>query len=194
MSSSESDSSHESDFHILHTRSTSYRTTQQNSQSPSSTASSSSNNQKKTNRLTFLKCTEHDDDNKNTWTSMHSNCRDCTRFTNLLDGLKVNVLPRTVDVLNLLLTTKNGLWHDTKWNGGDVYVECAQLVTLTWLNCNVYPSSLKTVKKRLYDLFEEYGAIKKYSKKSAAYWSKCTHFLQKITELFSIQADTELQT
>ena len=93
MSSSESDSSHESDFHILHTRSTSYRTTQQNSQSPSSTASSSSNNQKKTNRLTFLKCTEHDDDNKNTWTSMHSNCRDCTRFTNLLDGLKVNVLP-----------------------------------------------------------------------------------------------------
>ena len=100
------------------------------------------------------------------------------------------IAARTVDVLNLLLTTKNGLWHDTKWNGGDVYVECAQLVTLTWLNCNVYPSSLKTVKKRLYDLFEEYGAIKKYSKKSAAYWSKCTHFLQNIRKSCAIPAIT----
>ena len=189
MSSTQPDTSHESDFNILHTRSTSYHTNQQNSQS-SSTAVPSSSNQKKTNRLNFLKCREHDDNNKSTWASLHSDCKDCTRFTNL-GGLKDNVLvlPRTVDVLNLIITLKNS---NSKWHG-DVFNECAQLVTIRWLSCNVYPSSLKTVKNKLSELFDEYRAIKKYSTKSEAYWSKCTHFLQKMSELFDIHADTDLQ-
>lgn len=189
MSSTDAEDSFEVDFQILKTRSKSY-SEQPTTPLSSNPLSSKSTPKKAPNRHNTLKCRDHEDNNKNTWTSVHSNCKQCIRFTTAAN-LKESVLPRTVDALNLLLTLKDsrkGYQYEV-----DVYFECARLLAEKWLSCNVYPMSLKSVKKRLVDLFDEYRAIKKYSKKSESYWQRCAPFLVKMSHLFDIQADESLQ-
>ena len=186
MSSSTEDSL-ESDFKILQTRSSQYQ------QPPSSQSSKNPNKSKKTSdRHNAIKCSVHEDNNKNTWTTVHSECNLCTRFS-IVDTLKESVLPRTVDVLNLVLSLKNANNGRSRF-GGSVYQECAQIVSMRWISCDVYPSPLRTVSRKIEELFEEYRRIKKFTSKSPAFWMICTPFLENMSHLFDIQADTNLQT
>ena len=193
-STAESDDFPESDFAILQTRSAEY-VYQPSPVSTSSTADSKKIIPKKktsSSRQNFIKCREHEDNNKNIWTSVHSDCHLCTRFTTVGE-LKECVLPRTIDALNLLIALK-GRQIGEHWFKGDAFLECSRLISLRWLSCNVYPQSLISVQKHLNDLFEEYRGVRKYSTKSQSYWDKCIPFLQKMTKLFDIQADETRQT
>ena len=184
---SNTEDSLEIDIQILKTRKSEYHDL---------TPSQISNNSKKTKKTSvrqnnIIKCKEHEDNNKNTWTTIHSDCKLCTRFSTV-DTLKECVLPRYVDVLNLILSLKNEN-NGRSWYGCSVFQECAQIVSLRWISCNVYPSSLRTVARSLEGLFDEYRTIRKYTNKSPAYWEKCSPFLQKMSHLFDIQADNSLQ-
>ena len=190
---SSSDDSLESDVNILQTRASQYL--QQPLSSPTAAEASKTKKipKKKSGRQNAIKCRQHEDNNKNTWTSINSDCRHCTRFT-MVDELKECVLPRTVDVLNLLITLKDNNKGCASWYV-DAFYECAQLISMRWLGCNVYPSPLFKIKRHLDELFiKEYCAIKKYSSKSESYWNQCSPFLGKITNLFDIQTEKTLQT
>ena len=142
------------------------------------------------NRQNFFKCHVHEDNNRNTWSSVHSDCQKCTRFSTAA-VLKECVLPRKIDALNLVLTLKDTRIGRPKCT--DVYFECSKLIAQRWLSCNVYPMSMRSIKLYLVALFEEYRAIKKFTSKSEAYWQRCTPFLNKMNELFDVQADKKLQ-
>ena len=176
----------EIDFQILQTRSSQY-------QHLPPVTERTKKSKKSSGRQNSVKCEHHEDkNNKDTWTAVHSECDLCTRFS-VVNTLKECVLPRTVDALNLLLTLKDEN-NGRSWYGGSAYQECAQILSLRWISCNLYPMPLRTVARDLEQLFDEYRGIKKFSSKSPAYWTKCTPFLQKMSHLFDIQADTFLQS
>ena len=139
MSSTDTGDSFDIDFDILKTRSANYSVQSTPGPSSSSPASSKSTSKKTPSPHKTLKCRDHEENNKNTWTSIHSNCKLCTRFTTVAD-LKECALPRTVDALNLLLTLKEyrSGYHN---NTVDVFFECATLICKRWVSCNVYPMS-----------------------------------------------------
>lgn len=99
-------------------------------------------------------------------TTVHSFSKLC-RILSTVDTLKECVLPHIVDVMNLILSLKNEN-NGCSWYGGFVLKECAQIVLLRWISCNVYPTSLRTVARNLKELFEEYRGIRKYTNKSPA--------------------------
>ena len=70
-------------------------------------------------------------------------------------------------------------------------LEVAYMLCYTWISCNVYPTSVPTVQRKIADLYEDYRGIKKYISKSESYWSKCTPFLKSMTELFDVVVSTE---
>ena len=189
MSSTDPEHTVEVDFAVL---STSVPTIILKDSSSSNTPSSSKKvKEAVSGRHNCLKCYEHEDSNKNIWTSIHSTCKLCTRFS-IVSELKESVLPRTVDVFNLLLALKDARKGHSS-DRDDAILDCAKLLTLRWQSCNVYTISLKSVKKHLNNLFAEYRTITKYSSKSDSYWKKCTPFLEKMSELFDIEADSTIQ-
>ena len=101
------------------------------------------------------------------------------------------MLPRVLDILNLIFTKKS-VSHGKK----NTYPlrECAVIISIQWVRCNVYPVSIRTVERCIGDLFYSYSALKKFSKKSECYWSKCTPFLHNLIELFDIAAGEEYRT
>ena len=68
----------DSDIRILQTRSSQYHLPTTTDQ-----ATKSHTSKKTSGRLNVIKCKEHEDNNYSTWAAVHSNCKLCTRFSNL---------------------------------------------------------------------------------------------------------------
>ena len=104
MSSSDNDpESVELDFQILQTRAAEH-TRQSTEPTRSSAEPRKVKVSKKSSRQNVIKCNQHED-SKDTWTSTNSECKLCTRF-GFLENVKECVLPRVLDVMNLVLTLK----------------------------------------------------------------------------------------
>ena len=102
----------------------------------------------------------------------------------------MGVLPRVV-VVNLVLTKKA---EAAQSHSATTLRDCAIIVSLQWVRCNVYPCSLRSFERRISDLFDSYTAIKKFSTKSEGYWKKASPFLNRLKELFDIPASTTYRT
>ena len=85
---SSSDDSLEIDFKILQTRSSQY----QDLPSVAEHTSKTKKVKKSSGRQNAFKCKVHEDNNKNTWKTTHSDCNLCTRFS-VVNTLKECVLP-----------------------------------------------------------------------------------------------------
>ena len=46
------------------------------------------------------------------------------------------------------------------------FYECAIIVTLNWIYCNIYPASIWTVEHKIEGFFKKCCKIKKFTKKS----------------------------
>ena len=181
----------EIDFQILQTRQSQY---QHLPVAPEQTSKpKKTKNKKSSGRHNSMKCVDHEDENNDAWTAVHSECSLCSRFSSTVNTLKECVLPRTINVLDFLLSVKDER-NGHSWYGGSAFQECAQILSLRWLSCNVYPLPLRTVARELEKLFKEYRAIRKFGSKSPVYWTKCTPFLQKMSTLFDIEAEAALQS
>lgn len=171
-----------SDMNILITRGSRHIRTEENvSEEPSL--------KKQTRKVDFIKCFTHYETSKNDiWTVENSDCESCFKHI-LLDDVKHGVLPRIVDVLNLVLTKKAAARRVGSSQTALLPLrEVAIIVSLQWVRCNVYPSPLSTVERHISTLFESYRAIKKFSSKSAGYWKKVNPFLSNVNNLFDICA------
>ena len=135
----------------------------------------------------MIKCNEHynNDRSKDGWSPKNTECKLSTRFVILdMADVKESVLPRVLDVLNLVLPQKSQS-HGKHTN---IFTDCAEIICLRWVQCNVYPLPIRTVERRISDLFESYCPLMKFSSKSNTYWRKCTPFLKSFSELFDIAA------
>ena len=179
----------ELDFNILKTRAAEH----ERACASSSASEQSVEKTKRSARYAHtIKCEQHYDKNNDAWSHENNACHLCTRFVILeTNGIKESVLPRVVDVLNLVLTWKS----ECSGKHTNIFWECAKIVSSTWLECNVYPESLHAVERKINHLFNTYRTLNKYSTKSKTYWSKCTPFLESMNELFDIAAidDTQKQ-
>ena len=70
----------------------------------------------------------------------------------------------------------------------DVIRDVAELISLQWIDCNVYPMPLRTVEHHVQQLFDMYAGLKTFSRKSDTYWSKCTPFPISLNNLFDVAA------
>ena len=134
-----------------------------------------------------LKCIDHENRQKDVWLPENTQCNLCVKFSTATTTLKSNILPRNEGVLNLLLSMKA---KSTGKNSNSEY-KVAVIVYNQWIFCNVYPASLQTVECKVWDMFEEYDAVKKFSTISDAYWKNCTPFLQKLSKLFDVVASKD---
>ena len=72
------DNSLESEFKILHARSV--HSQKAPNEEIASTPDTKKSKKKSTSRQNAIKCQEHEDGNKNSWTSLNTECDNCTRF------------------------------------------------------------------------------------------------------------------
>ena len=128
--------------------------------------------------INFLKCKNHDNNSKS-WSSENASCGVCYNFEVIESLGERPILPRIGEVLSLVLTKKLP-------GRKDCLLECAYEIALKWINCNLYPVSLQTIKRRLEDLFKDYKGLKKFSNKTNTYWEKSLPFMAKQRELFDI--------
>ena len=49
------------------------------------------------------------------------------------------------------------------------FYECAIIVTLNWIYCNIYPASIWTVEHKIAGFFKKCCKIKKFTKKSGTF-------------------------
>ena len=165
-----------SDMNVLKTRATEHKRNLEN-------VEFASRAKKSTRKVNIIKCNEHyKETTKDIWSVENSDCKLCVKFLTL-DDLKEGVLPRVLDILNLIFTKKS-VSHGQK----NTYPlrECAVIISIQWVRCNVYPVSIRTVERCIGDLFDSYRALKKCSNKFESYWSKCNPFLHNLIELFEI--------
>ena len=190
MNQEEDEENVRADMVVLKTRAKEY---QKDPGGTSSNPISSPPSTKKSTRNNMIKCQDHANEPDNTWTSVNTDCKLCFKFS-IVDSLKLQldyknekfvVLPRVGDVLSFLLTKKLNSVGKRNTNNE---CETSVMVCNQWIFCNVYPASLRTVERKVGILYEEYRAIKKFSKKSQSYWEKCTPFLKKMSELFDVVA------
>ena len=149
--------------------------------SPSTSTNTKSS--KKSDRHNLIKCKIHDG-KRDTWLPENTTCNLCLKVSQL-NMFKSGTLPCTEDVLNVLLSMK------AKGRSINSELEVAYMLCYTWISCNVYPTSVPTVQRKIADLYEDYRGIKKYVSKSESYWSKCIPFLKSMTELFDVVASME---
>ena len=64
----------------------------------------------------------------------------------MLQDVKHGVLPRVVDVVNLVLTKKA---EAAQCHSATTLRECAIIVSLQWVRCNVFPCSLRSFERRI---------------------------------------------
>ena len=139
---------------------------------------------KKSARHNIIKCKIHEDGKNDHWLAENTECKLCLKIGHVTT-FKPGLLPRTEEVLSARFSViQSG--EQTNWAS-----LVATMVCNIWISCNVYPMSLRTVEREISSLYDEYRAIKKYSKKSEAYWSKCTPFLEKMSTLFNVVASEE---
>ena len=89
----------------------------------------------------FLKCKNHDNNSKS-WSSENASCGVCYNFEVIESLGERPILPRIGEVLSLVLTKKLP-------GRQDCLLECAYEIALKWINCNLYPVSVQTIKRRL---------------------------------------------
>ena len=141
-----------------------------------------SKSRKTPQRNVFLKCNDHfAQASSNLWLDENAQCSSCIKFEST-QTLKSGILPRNSDVISLLLT-KRAQNTGKKVNN---FNECAIITSLLWVNCNIYPASLRNVERKIEGLFQMYQKIKKFTKKSDTYWQKCNEFLSIQKNLFDI--------
>ena len=104
-----------------------------------------------------------------------------------MENPKAGILPRTVDILNMIITTKS----ESRGMRNDVLCDVAELTSLQWISCNVYPMSLSSVQRHAQDMFDMYRGLKKFSRKTDSYWEKCTPFLISLNNLFDVAATVD---
>ena len=137
-----------------------------------------------TARQNIIKCKIHEGGSNDHWLAENTECKLCLKIGHDTT-FKPGLLPRTEEVLSARVSViQTG--EQTNWSS-----LVATMVCNTWKSCNVYPMSLRTVECDITSLYDEYRAIKKYSRKSDAYWSKCTPFLEKMSTLFNVVASED---
>lgn len=124
----------------------------------------------KTRKMNFIKCKDHFfEDSKDNWSSENTRCKLCVKFV-LLDDPKSGFLPRNIDVLNMILTKEKTTKTAIRIH------EVAELISVQWISCNVYPKSLSSVVRHCEDLFDTYSGLKKVFKQNR-------HILEKMHTL-----------
>ncbi len=149
--------------------------------------SETSHSNVKTRKMNFIKCKEHyQDSTKDNWSTENTNCMLCVKFVKM-ENPKTGILPRNIDILNMSITKKNDYSGQRK----DAIRDVAELASIQWISCNVYPMSLSTVQRHAQDLFDTYCGLKKFSRKTNTYWEKCTPFLKNLNNLFDVAATVD---
>ena len=66
------------------------------------------------------------------------------------------------------------------------FYECAIIVTLKCIYCDIYPASISTVELKIEGLFKKCREIKKFTKKSGIYLQKSSNLVSIQRNLFDI--------
>ena len=134
----------------------------------------------------FLKCENHHHEKE--WSK--GECTKCILFTKS-NTLPPGKLPNKHEVLSFLLT--KGEDNFGKGEKRSILHEAASCLALHWIYCNVYPISLKSIKKKLVHLKDEYRTLKKicHSKRGKAYFAKLDDFVLSCGKLFDIIGDSQ---
>ena len=127
-----------------------------------------------------MKCSDHVGTTSNLKLDENAQCSSSIKFE-LLQTMP-DVLPRNCDAISLLIT-KRAQNTGEKVNN---FYECAIVVSLEWIYCNIYPASIWTVERKIEGLFKMYCEIKKFPKKSGTYLQKSSESLSIQRNLFEI--------
>ena len=130
---------------------------------------------KKPQIILFIKCSDHVGTSFKSMLDENAQYLSCIKFESV-QTLKPGVVPRNCNVISFLMT---GTAQNNSKKVNSFY-ECAIIVTLKWVFCNIYPASIWTVECKIEGLFKMCGKIKKFAKKSCIY-------PQKSSKLLSIQ-------
>ena len=117
----------------------------------------------------------------NLWLAGNAQCLSCINFEPL-QTLKPGVPPRNCHVISFLMTKRA---QKTSKNENSFY-ECATIVTLKCIYCDIYPASIWTVEHKIERLFEKCREIKKFTKKSGIYLQKSSNLARIQRNLFDI--------
>ena len=132
-------------------------------------------------------CKTHSLRYKDKWNVESEECINCINFPNRDFQLIQGKLPIKSQVISYVLSCRqNDCGHKDS-----TFENVALDIMLQWIFCNVYPQSYKTVKKKVYDLLQEYHKIKDYikSKRKDTYWTGCHKFIRSCQTLFDIISD-----
>ena len=139
---------------------------------------------KTSKRHNYFFCKEHSNAKK--WTEGNTTCQFCIKY-DLSEGFKNGMLQNGKEVLQYLLSLK----AENQGRHANNEYECAVLLCLQWIYCNVYPISIKCTQYKIQKMLDSYKGLKKFSTKTEVYWNKFEQFAQTQTVLFDIRANTE---
>ena len=137
----------------------------------------------------FFKCETHDSIDKNEWTANNGQCDKCILFGKL-DSFPLGKLPTKREILCYIIT-KN---QENKSQGNSIpWADYASDLALHWIFCNVYPQTLKTIKKKLQECLDQYQQLKKTQrqKRGRTYHERLDLFVKSCDTLFDIIGDKD---
>ena len=107
------------------------------------------------------------------WLGGNAQCLSCINFE-WLQTLKPGVPSRNCNVFSSLMTT---IAQNIRKKENSFY-ECAIIVTLKWIYCDMYPASIWTVEQEIEGLFKKCYEIKKFTKKSGTSLQKSSKLVK----------------